>query len=561
MTTLLLVGLLSGLVTALSPCVLPVLPVVLTTSAARPSSRARPFAVVGGLVLSFGAATLVGGAALRALGLPQDLLRWLGIATLALVGLALLWPRLGDLLEAPFRRIRGPRPDRDGNGFVLGLGMGLVFVPCAGPILASISVLAATERLGPGLVALTAAYCVGVAIPLLAVALAGTRLARRSRAIRERARVVRTVAGAVLVATALAVTANVVEPLQRLTPDWFDSVSTRLASDAGVRGELDRLAGREPPAATSARGEGPLPFYQCAVHPDELQDCGPAPELTGITGWLNSEPLTIAGLRGHVVLVDFWTYSCINCQRTLPYVTRWARDYADDGLVVIGVHSPEFAFEHVASNVADNAARLGVTYPVALDDDLATWQAFDQRFWPTHYLIDADGTVRQVRYGEGGYAETEASIRTLLGLDPAGGARDDAPSPTEGQSPETYLGADRVARLVNPTVATDRAASYALQTPALHQFSLGGTWTVRHEYAEAGPDAALAFRFHAAQVYLVLAGEGTVSVAVDGVPEATREVTVSGTPTLYTLYDGAARTGTLRLGLSPGLQAYAFTFG
>ena len=183
---------------------LPVLPVVLTTSAARPSSRARPFAVVGGLVLSFGAATLVGGAVLGALGLPQDLLRWLGVAALALVGLALLWPRLGDLLEAPFRRVRGPRPDRDGNGFVLGLGMGLVFVPCAGPILASISVLAATERLGPGLVALTAAYCVGVAIPLLVVAFAGTGLARRSRAVREHAHLLRTVAGAVLVAAGAA---------------------------------------------------------------------------------------------------------------------------------------------------------------------------------------------------------------------------------------------------------------------------------------------------------------------------------------------------------------------
>ncbi len=562
MATLVLVGLLSGIVTALSPCILPVLPVVLTTSAARPSSRARPFAVVGGLVLSFGAATLLGGALLSALGLPLDLLRWVGIATLALLGLALLWPRLGDLLEAPFRRVRGPRLERDGNALVLGLGLGLVFVPCAGPVLASISVLAATERLGPGLVVLTAAYCVGVAIPLLVIALAGTGLARRSRAVRERARLARGIAGAALLATALAVAANLAEPLQRLTPDWLDAVSSRIAGDQGVRDELDRLAGapRDGPGASAVGPGGVQSFVQCAVHPDELQDCGPAPELTGITGWLNSDPLTIAGLRGHVVLVDFWTYSCINCQRTLPHLIRWADDYADDGLVVIGVHSPEFAFEHVAANVADNAARLGVTYPVALDDDLTTWQAYDQRFWPAHYLIDAEGTVREVRYGEGGYAETEDAIRTLLGV---GGTvpGDDDPALTRGMSPETYLGADRIARLVNPSVAVDRAATYTLETPPLHSFSLGGSWTVRAEYAEPGPDAALAFRFHAAQVHLVLAGEGTVTVAVDGVPDASREVTVAGTPTLYTLYDGEARTGTLRLTLSPGLDAYAFTFG
>ena len=555
MTTLLVVGLVSGLVTAGSPCVLPGLPVVLTTSAGRRASPWRPVAVVGGMVLAFGVATLLGAAALGALGLPQDLLRWAGITVLTVVGLGLVWPRLGHLVEAPFARVRPARLDRDGNPFVLGLGMGLVFVPCAGPVLASITVLAATTQIGPELVALTAAYCLGVALPLLGIALAGDRILGRVRAVRERTRAARAAAGAVMVATALVIATGAVEPLQRATPEWLQAVSDWVSSDADVQDELRRLGDEEAPSAQA------LTFDGCAdADPGELRDCGPAPELVGLTGWLNSEPLDLAGLRGQVVLVDFWTYSCINCQRTLPYLTRWAEEYADDGLVVIGVHAPEFAFEREARNVADAAERFGIRYPIALDNDFATWRAYDQRFWPAKYLVDTDGTVRQVHYGEGAYAETEAAIRELLGL--SGDVRaDDGPRHTEDRTPETYLGSDRVARLHDDEVVPGRAAAYTLRDPALHSFSLGGTWRVEPEYAQAGRDAVLALRFTAAQVHLVLEGEGTVSVTVDGDPDAARVVEVSGTPQLHTLYDGAARTSVLRLALTPGVRAYAFTFG
>ena len=440
MLTLLVVGLVSGLVTAISPCVLPVLPVVLTTSAQQgsPSAR-RAFVVVGGLVTSFAVLTLLGGALLSLLHLPADLLRWTGVAILAMVGLGLLWPRVGQLLEAPFVRTRMPRLNRDGNGFVLGLGLGLVFVPCAGPILASITVLAATAQIGWGLVLLTLAFSLGIAVPLLGFALAGNQILARVKAVRERTQLMRGLAGGVMVATALVIAVNLAEPLQRLTPTWLAGVSDRIQNDGAVRAQLDALGGR---SATETK-PGTFTFDECAADPSVLADCGAAPELTGITGWLNSDPLTLQELRGKVVLLDFWTYSCINCQRTLPSLERWASAYADDGLVVLGVHSPEFAFEKVPANVEDNAARLGVDYPIAQDNDFETWRAYAQRFWPAHYLIDRTGTVRQVHYGEGAYDETEAAIRTLLGADGSSPPSATVPAPSSGltadRSPETPL--------------------------------------------------------------------------------------------------------------------------
>ncbi|HEY0119894.1 MAG TPA: cytochrome c biogenesis protein DipZ [Cellulomonas sp.] len=561
MTTLVLVGLVSGVITALSPCVLPVLPVVLTTAAqGAEASRRRPWLVVGGLVTSFGVFTLVGGALLSLLHLPQDLLRWVGIVVLGVVGLGLLVPALGHLLERPFAYLRMPRLNRDGNGFLLGAAFGLVFVPCAGPVLASITVLAATARIGPGLVVLTAAFCVGIAIPLLVFATAGRRLASRVRAVRERTPLVRVVGGVVMLATALVIGLNLAEPLQRLTPSWVSGVSDRI--EASSQSQLDALGGAP---AKSAGGGRAMTFDQCAEDPSTLHDCGPAPELAGITAWLNSQPLTLAALRGKVVLVDFWTYSCINCQRTLPYVERWAGDYGPDGLVVIGVHTPEFAFEHVEGNVRDNAARLGVTYPVALDDDYATWQAYDQHYWPAHYLVDQQGEVRQVHYGEGGYDQTEALIRQLLDA-PAPSDKAsvpaDASGTTPGQSPETYLGSQRMDAIANADVTLGRATTF--HSPgdlARDTFALDGTWTIDDEDAVAGDGARLDYDFYASRVFLVLGGEGRVDVTLSGDPAFHRTVTVTGSPTLYTLYDGGARDDVLHLSVSPGVQAYAFTFG
>jgi cytochrome c biogenesis protein CcdA/thiol-disulfide isomerase/thioredoxin len=558
MTTLVLVGIVSGVITAVSPCVLPVLPVVLTTSAGDgAASRWRPWLVVGGLVTSFGVFTLVGGALLSLLHLPQDLLRWLGIVVLAVVGLGMLWPALGHALERPFARLPVPRLNRNGSPFLLGAAFGLVFVPCAGPVLASITVLAATAHVGWDLVVLTVAFCVGIAIPLLAFATGGRRLVARVRAVRERTPVVRAVGGVVMLATALVIATNVAEPLQRAVPGFLSSLSDKI----GSAGQLTALGG----GGQQSVAPGAESFDNCANDPTTLHNCGPAPELTGITGWLNSNPLTLAGLRGHVVLVDFWTYSCINCQRTLPYTEAWAADYAKDGLVVIGVHTPEFAFEHVVSNVKDNAARLGVTYPIAIDDNYATWTAYNQQYWPAHYLIDKTGEVRQVSYGEGDYTQTDALIRQLLGT--SAPAAQPTPPPdwagtTANQSPETYLGSDRLQSIANTGVTLGQPAQFhSSHAPDRDSFALDGTWTIDPEYAQAGDGAQLAYHFYASRVFLVLGGSGTVDVTLANDPAYHKTVTVSGSPTLYTMYDEGARDDVLHLSFSPGVQAYAFTFG
>jgi thiol-disulfide isomerase/thioredoxin len=298
-----------------------------------------------------------------------------------------------------------------------------------------------------------------------------------------------------------------------------------------------------------------------------LQNCGPARDLPGITQWLNTEggeALDLEELRGQVVLIDFWTYSCINCQRTLPYLTAWDERYRDQGLVIIGVHSPEFAFEKVPANVADAAERYGVEYPIALDNDFTTWREWDQRFWPAHYLIDKDGTVRQVHYGEGAYDETEALIRQLLGVT-GGAAKADAEAAergTSGRTQETYLGYRRLEWAENSSITPGEGVDYGeLWVPELNNFVYGGTWDIEEEYAKAGADASLALHFYAADVFLVLAGVGTVTVTLNGDPETRHVVEVSGTPDLRTLYSGEPIDAVMLLEFSEGVSGYAFTFG
>jgi cytochrome c biogenesis protein CcdA/thiol-disulfide isomerase/thioredoxin len=563
---LIAVGFVAGLLAGISPCILPVLPVVLFAGGApppdadpaapapRPGLR-RPLAVIGGLVLSFSLLVLAGSEVLSLLHLPQDSLRDAGIALLALVGLGYLIPPLGALLERPFARVRGRRPGRDADGFVLGLALGLLYVPCAGPILAAITVIGATHRVGPTAVILTAAFAAGTAVPLLVVAVAGGQLAGRVSAVRRRAPLIRQAGGAVLVALAVAIAVDAFAGLQRDVPGYSDA----LQGSAQIRNELGGLTGA---AHTS--------LARCNPNATGLVNCGPAPNFTGITAWLNTpggRPLSLRALRGKVVLVDFWTYSCINCQRTLPHVEAWYRDYARDGFVVVGVHTPEFAFEHVVSNVRAQAAALGVRYPVAVDDDDATWNAYANEYWPADYLVDASGDVRHVHFGEGDYSGTEQLIRQLLAAARPGRPLPppiDVPdkTPAGEMSPETYVGYEQVQYLVpgNDVVANAPAVYHFPASLPLGGFALAGTWTERAEEATSGPGAELKLSFLAKDVYLVLGGRGTLDVSVNGRP--TQAIDVTGVPRLYTLFQaGSSSTGTLLLRASPGVQAYDFTFG
>jgi thiol-disulfide isomerase/thioredoxin len=293
-----------------------------------------------------------------------------------------------------------------------------------------------------------------------------------------------------------------------------------------------------------------------------------APNFTGIVSWFNTpgdSPLTLAQLKGKVVLVDFWTYSCINCQRSLPHVEGWYKDYEKDGLVVVGVSTPEFAFEHVVSNVRSAASQLGIDYPVAIDNNYSTWDAYNNEYWPAEYLIDPNGEVRAYDFGEGDYSTMESNIRALLtangvkSLPP----RTDVPNktPTEETSPESYVGYQEAQYEVGTPIVHNKAAVYrAPTTVPLYNFAFNGTWTDGSQEATAGSDASIDLHFGADDVYLVMGGSGTVDVTFNNRPLST--VTVGGVPRLYTLFSGTSlQTGQLELHFSPGVQAYDFTFG
>jgi thiol-disulfide isomerase/thioredoxin len=472
---------------------------------------------------------------------------------------------VGHLLERPFVNTRLPKLNRDGNGFIMGLALGLVFVPCAGPILASITVLAATNGVSWGLVVLTLSFSVGIAIPLLVFGVAGQAMGARIKAVRTNLSAIRITSGVILMLTAVVIATNVVEPLQRAVPGFLANAQSSIEDNQNVRTQLDNLAGRDDgPTNTDDMGRY-MSFDECSYVSTELHNCGPEHELTGLTSWLNTpgnKPLNLEDLKGKVVLIDFWTYSCINCQRTFPYITGWYDKYKDDGLVVIGVHTPEFGFEKVESNVAAAAKRYGVDYPIALDNDYATWDAWGQRYWPAHYLIDQTGMVRQVHYGEGNYGETEMLIQQLLKTPPEPTV---APTGmgtlTANRSPESYVGYGRAQGNYNDVVK-DTATNYTLTTdPPGNHFSIGGTWTVGSEYATAGKDAEMNVSFYAADAHLVIAGTGTVTTEVLGDPSTRKTITVSGEPDLYTLWTGEPGSVLLHMTFSEGLQAYAFTFG
>jgi cytochrome c biogenesis protein CcdA/thiol-disulfide isomerase/thioredoxin len=545
MVLLIGVAFVAGLVTAISPCVLPVLPILFAGSAS--GGPRRPYAVVAGLVVSFTVFTLAATALLSALGLPDDLLRNVAIGVVVLVGLSLLWPGLGDLLERPFLALGRRKPGDVGGGFLLGLNLGLLFTPCAGPVIAAIAVLAATRKLSLDAVLVTLAYSLGVGLVLLALGIAARRGFSAGR-LRARAPAVRRGLGAVIVGVAVLMILGLDLRLATKVPGYTRALQG-LEESATAQSRLDRLLGHG------------------ARTPERLEDFGPAPDFEGISRWLNSKPLTLAELRGKVVLVDFWTYSCINCLRTLPYVKSWARTYRDAGLVVVGVHTPEFAFERVAANVRRAVDELGVDYPVALDNDYATWNAWLNRYWPAKYLIDRRGHLRYAHFGEGSYDETEHLIRALLAEkalpEPVAGSLPDR-TPSGEQTPETYLGYERIERFVGSEIVPDREAEYRIP-PALatDELAYGGRWRVESERIVAGDGARLRLAFRAQDVYLVLGTSGetaTVQVAVDGLPAKAVHVNADR---LYRLAHVPGRSGdhVLDLALSPGTEAYAFTFG
>ena len=459
MILLLAFAVLAGAGTALSPCVLPVLPALL--SAGGVGGRRRPLGVVLGLSVTF-AVTIVGIAKVAdGVGLGSDPLRAIAVVVLLVSGLALLIPRIADRLEARMSRLAalGPRSRGDGfrSGLLVGAALGFVYTPCAGPILAAvISVSAASGRS----VAVGIAYTLGSAAVLLALTLGGRSLFERVRAAGRGPALQRTL-GVIMVLTALVIVSGEDVRFDQYIAQHIPNVNltASLEKSHAVESRLSDITGRKarfqastktPTAAKNASQASLLALAR------QLPNGGPAPEFKETEDWFNTpgeRPLTLASLRGRVVLIDFWTYTCINCIRTLPYLKAWDAAYRRDGLTIVGVETPEFAFEHDAANVASAISSFGIRYPVVQDNEYGTWDAYDNEDWPADYLIDAGGDVRYLAVGEGDYARTESAIRALLAE--AGhrvGAKSHATGvivPSGETTPETYLGTERAQGWVN----------------------------------------------------------------------------------------------------------------
>ena len=561
MVLLLLVGVLAGIVTGLSPCVLPVLP-ILAAGGAVEGGRWRPVGIVAGMVLTFSVVTLLGSSLLSFLGLPQDLLRDIGIAVLFILGASLLIPALGYLVERPFARLTPNRVTGSHNGLLLGGSLGLVFVPCAGPVLAAITVVGATHRLGFESAALTLCYAIGAAVPLLILAYLSRRAASNFRSVRRRAPLLRQAAGVLIIASAAVIALGVAQPLQKDLPGYTTALDNRIEGNGSITSNLDKVSGEHAIKQVDPSGHT-LPDASNRV----LTDYGPAPRLLKITAWFNTpgdRPLTLASLKGKVVLVDFWTYSCINCERAIPHLEAWYKRYSPYGLEIIGVHTPEFAFERVVGNVRTAIKSLGVDYPVAIDNAYTTWLSYGNEQWPTEYLIDQTGHLRYIKAGEGDYSQTESLIRDLLAT---GGKqlppRTNVPNltPTEFTTAETYLGFLSSGMYAGPPIVLGKPKAYTFAPDVpQNRVSLQGVWTSNSSDLVSGRGAELRLRYQAKDIYIVLGGHGTVNISVGG--RRVGQLDVNGYPRNYTIMKGDhLTTSLLQLDMSPGISAYDFTFG
>jgi cytochrome c biogenesis protein CcdA/thiol-disulfide isomerase/thioredoxin len=574
-----LLAFVGGVLTIVSPCILPVLPFVF--SRADQPFRRTGLPLLVGMAATFagvaGVATFAGAWVVRA----NQIGRILAVVVFALLGLALLFPSLAEYLTRPLVRLGGRAQGQNsteapgiGRSLVLGMSTGLLWAPCAGPILGLILTGAALEGPTVHTTFLLLAFSAGAASSLAVALLAGNKvfaLMKKSLGAEEW---IRRGLGATVLIGVVAIALG-----------WDTGVLRRL-SLSSTSGVEQRLLDRFRPVAyakanETGRQSGPV----------ELGHEGTFPSLDGAVKWLNSSQLTREQLKGKVVLIDFWTYSCINCLRSIPYVEAWAEKYKKDGLVAIGVHTPEFAFEKDPSNVAKSLADLKITYPVAIDSNYTIWKAFHNEYWPAHYFIDANGAIRYHHFGEGKYAESEEVIQQLLreknsnlkygGLvQVAGSGSQAAPDLGNVASPETYIGYARQQNYVSPqSIRPDGPQAYSAPSRlTVNQWGLAGTWNVSDEHAAlvTAPGKVI-FRFHARDLHLVL-GPGKngkpvrFRIRIDGTAPGEdhggdTDQEGAGVVKQYRLYQlirqkGKVEDRTFEIEfLDPGVQAFAFTFG
>jgi cytochrome c biogenesis protein CcdA/thiol-disulfide isomerase/thioredoxin len=595
-----LLSYLGGALTILSPCILPVLPFVFARTG-QPFVRSG-LPLLAGMALTFAlVATLAavgGGWVVQA----NQYGRWLALALMAFFGVTLMLPHLADRLTKPLvalgDKLSNKARSEHGAGsgarssFLLGVATGLLWAPCAGPVLGLVLTGAALNGASVGTTLLLLAYAAGAATSLaLALLVGGKVFGAMKRSLGAGEWVRRGLGVAMLAGVAAIATGLDTGLLTKVSSVATNGIEQKLIDTLAPRDEAP--AGGAMMARTAMSG-GPAMMSRRAMAPaaDTLKVEGLLPPLDGAVQWLNSAPLTAQQLKGKVVLVDFWTYSCINCLRSLPYTKAWAEKYRDQGLVVIGVHAPEFAFERDIGNVRKATKDLGINFPVAIDNDYKIWRAFNNQYWPAHYFIDAKGQIRHHHFGEGSYAKSEQVIQQLLeeagrkdvtntvvSAEDAKGVERQADM-GEVASQETYLGFERAENFASPEKqAANQARSYtAPAKPALNQWGLAGNWLSQPEQVTLNQGTgSIVYRFHARDLHLVLgpAKDGkpvrfrvTIDGAAPGKDHGT-DVAADGTGVingqrLYQLVRQAGGIGDRTFSiefLDPGVQAYAFTFG
>jgi cytochrome c biogenesis protein CcdA/thiol-disulfide isomerase/thioredoxin len=575
MPILIFFAILSGIVTFLSPCILPILPIVLASSAT--TQKSRPLGLISGLIVSFSVFTLLITKIISFFGFSAEALRLLSVVFLVIIGLSMAIP----VLTIYFEQILSVLPrlvkhsDTEGSGFwqgfLTGASLGLIWAPCAGPILSAVIIVTATQTLSLNSALIIFAFSIGVGIPLLAVTYGGRAFIQRVRFLSGNLQRIQQLFGVLVILTAILIGLNldtqITAWLTNVIPAGWTAALDSFESAPIVRQQLDALGGNGALSPTSDAALAVPGRY------------GPAADFSGATNWINSPPLSIRALQGKVVLVDFWTYSCINCIRTFPYLTDWYNKYKDYGFVIIGVHAPEFAFEQDTANVQRAASQFGLLYPVAQDNNYLIWNAYGNNYWPAEYLIDAQGLVRHVQEGEGNYAETEKAIQELLAEagHPVSAALTKGPplAISYFNSPETYIGTERLWGLASPeSVKPGIVSSYTIpETISRNNFAVSGQWDFEPQFAqEQSAGSQITLHFFAQDVYLVMTSDQPVLVKVSRLipdmlnssedlnPQSAMTVSESRLYHLVRLEQASDATITLTF-TDPGVRLFSFTFG
>jgi cytochrome c biogenesis protein CcdA/thiol-disulfide isomerase/thioredoxin len=578
MILLLLFSFLAGFVTILAPCIWPVLPIVLSSSIAGKVSHQRPLGITLGVMLSFTIFTLFISYLVSIFHFNPNVLRLIAVVVIAFLGLTMIIPSLGIKFTSLVSNLANIFAQKTLNtnsgflsGFIIGLSLGIVWTPCAGPILASIAALSATNQVSFSVFLVTLAYIAGVGVPLFIFAYASQRIILRAKQLNKYASRVQQVFGVIMILATVAIYTNYDQTLQLQLIAKFPVLGTVVngfENSKLVTSQLALLKNQPPAIVIDNNG-----LFNTNM---------PAPDFVGINKWLNTnKPVTITSLKGKVVLVDFWTYTCINCIRTLPHVTTWYDKYRQDGFVVIGVHTPEFQFEQDTGNVRSAIQTDNIHYPVAQDNQYATWNNYNNQYWPAEYLIDQNGNIRRTDFGEGNYDQMELAIQTLL-KENGKKVTDKLSNLTNNTSNtdislETYLGSNRMQYYFPNGSLSSGTQTFSLSNNiSQNTFSYGGVWTINSDYAVSGENGAINYNFIAGKVYIILrpsrAKINTVKVYLDG---QVIDPSVAGTDVnsgivnvdsdrLYNLVNLHGRTENHILKLefqTPGIQVYTFTFG